>query len=608
MRFWTKFAISVSFFLVLFFLWPPIVKADNEFETKYDIRYQVNKNGIVNVNHHVSLKNKLSRVYATQYTLTLPTTKIQNIKAQDNDGPCQTKISLQNETTVIVIKFNQQIVGVDKTLEFDLSYEDLQTALKKGEVWEINIPKISNLSAVDGYSVSLLVPESFGKAAFIRPEPIEELTEGVFKLYRFNQTRLISSGINATFGPFQIFDFTLFYHLQNQKLTTMETEIALPPDTAFQEVIIKKLDPAPLNIRLDEDSNWLAKYQLAGNLSLDITLTGKTKLFAQAQPNFPETNEKILAKNLTESNYWPIKNQQIVDLAAELKTPKAIYDYVVKTLDYSYERVDQGIERLGALQALNNPDQAICMEFTDLFITLARAAGIPAREINGYAYTDDIRLKPLNLVTDVLHAWPEYYDVDKGFWIPVDPTWEKTTGGVDYFYKNDLNHFVFVIHGQDSDWPYPAGSYKTEQTLGKDVQVTFGSYEEEKPIELEVQFEISNQLLWGNQGWGKIKITNQNKLAFYDIQINLESQNLTILSAKNDQVAILPPMAFKEIPVEFKQDSLWQTGQGEIKLTVNGQELVKKIQTTSLIDQLVIPGIGGLLTLTTLLILLKKKF
>jgi len=607
MRFFKKFGI-VFLFLAFFSLTLKIVWAENEFETKYNISYQVSKSGIVNVNHHISLKNKLSRVYATQYTLTLPTTKVQNIKAQDNDGPCQIETFLGEETITIVIKFNQQVVGVDKTLDFDLSYEDLQSALKKGEVWEINIPKISDLSTIDEYSASLRVPESFGKAAFIRPEPIEEFNQDGFTTYRFNQTRLLSSGINATFGPFQIFDFTLFYHLKNTKLSAVETEIALPPDTAFQEIAIKKLDPAPLNISIDKDGNWLAKYLLDGKQSLDITMTGKAKLFAQAQPNFPKATKDSLEKSLNSSEYWPTKNQQIIELANNLKTPKAIYDYVVKTLDYNYDRIEQGIERLGALQALETPDQAICMEFTDLFIALARAAGIPAREINGYAYTDDIKLKPLNLVTDVLHAWPEYYDEEKGFWIPVDPTWEKTTGGVDYFYKNDLNHFVFVIHGEDADWPYPAGSYKTEQTLGKDVQVAFGSYQEEKPDDLKIEFEITNQLLWGSQGKGIIKISNPNSLAFYNIQAELEAQNLTLLSEKNTQIDILPPMAFKEIPIAFKQDSLWQTGQGQIKATVNGQQLVKKVKITSLIDQMIIPGLGGILVLATLLILLKKKF
>ena len=57
------------------------------------------------------------------------------------------------------------------------------------------------------------------------------------------------------------------------------------------------------------------------------------------------------------------------------------------------------------------------MEFTDLFVAIARAAGIPARESVGYAYTTNSRLRPLSLVTDVLHAWPEYYDADKKIWV-----------------------------------------------------------------------------------------------------------------------------------------------------------------------------------------------
>ena len=94
------------------------------------------------------------------------------------------------------------------------------------------------------------------------------------------------------------------------------------------------------------------------------------------------------------------------------------------------------------------------MEFTDLFITIARSAGIPAREVNGFAYTENPDIQPLSLVNDVLHAWPEYYDSEKGVWIPVDPTWGSTTGGVDYFSKLDLRHFTFVVHGKDSTKPY----------------------------------------------------------------------------------------------------------------------------------------------------------
>jgi len=83
------------------------------------------------------------------------------------------------------------------------------------------------------------------------------------------------------------------------------------------------------------------------------------------------------------------------------------------------------------------------MEFTDTFITLVRALGIPAREINGYAYAQNDRLRPLGLEQDVLHSWPEYYDFASQTWQQVDPTWGNTTGGLDYFHKFDLDHFTF---------------------------------------------------------------------------------------------------------------------------------------------------------------------
>src|SRR5690606_27458932 len=129
--------------------------------------------------------------------------------------------------------------------------------------------------------------------------------------------------------------------------------------------------------------------------------------------------------------FWPVNDPKIREIAQNLHSPKEVYDYVVNTFTYNYDRVGTTNQRLGALEALNAPDNALCQEFTDTFITLARAAGIPAREINGYAYTQNTTLRPLSLVPETLHAWPEYYDYESKQWIPVDPTWEHTTGGSD---------------------------------------------------------------------------------------------------------------------------------------------------------------------------------
>lgn len=604
---------KIIFFFILSFLFflPRFIEAADEFTTSYNLRYEVKSNGLVNVNQDITLTNRLSAVYATKYSLTLPSTEIQNVKAADKNGPYQTEIKQVDKTTIIVINFNEPVVGANKTLEFSLNYESLDMARKNGEVWEVNVPKIANESEVDNYSLSLVVPLSFGKPAFIRPEPIETLTEEDFNVYRFVKSQLSESGVNAVFGPFQIFDFTLFYNLKNPNLTTGETEIALPPDTAFQQLSYQKIEPQPVDISVDEDGNWLAKYYLKPREKVKITVTGKVKIFAQPQTNFPEPNEQNLAKNLKAAPFWEVDNPEIIKAAQNLKTPKEIYDFVVKTLNYDFTRVSNQAERMGAAQALANPNQAICMEFTDLFITLSRAIGIPAREIDGFAYTADARLRPLSLMADILHAWPEYYDEQKKAWIPVDPTWGKTTGGVDYFSKTDLNHFAFVIHGENSEYPYPAGSYKLEDSLGKDVQVGFGEYEKTlgaKTSDLEVKFDLPKEIFWGKTEKGKITLKNNGQNALYNLNLQVQSQGLELLSSGNKKIKIMPPLSSIEIPLSLKTKNLLAKGEGLVMLTINDQEYEQKIKIGSLLWQMIIPSLGFLLTLSVLLILLRKKF
>jgi transglutaminase-like putative cysteine protease len=91
----------------------------------------------------------------------------------------------------------------------------------------------------------------------------------------------------------------------------------------------------------------------------------------------------------------------------------------------------------------------------------------------GYGYTTNPTLRPLSLVVDVLHAWPEYFDSDKKLWVPVDPTWGRTTRGTNYFDQPDFNHIVFAIHSTSNEEPLPPGFYRRPGQAGKDVVVDF---------------------------------------------------------------------------------------------------------------------------------------
>jgi hypothetical protein len=598
------FLICLFFFLAIFFSLHS-VESVGEIETKYDFRYQVYPDGTTNVRQKISLTNKISAVYTSQYSFTLPTTAIKNITAVDDGGPCQTEVKQKNGSTLVDIYFNQEVVGSNKTLTFNLNFDSLDMAHKDGEIWEIVIPRIANLAEIDDYQLLLVVPSSFGNPASIRPSPIEEGKEGDFNSYRFVKSQNIAGGVLATFGPFQVFDFTLFYHLQNPNFSLGETEIALPPDTAFQQIAFQKIEPAPINIRTDEDGNWLAKYRLKSREKIDIVATGKAKIFTQPQQNFPEPSS--LEDNLAKAPFWEIDDPQIKKIAADLKTPRAIYDFVVKTLDYSFERVSQSPQRFGAIQALTKPDQAICMEFTDLFVALCRAAGIPARAVDGFAYTDDARLRPLSLMIDVLHVWPEYYSEQKKAWLPVDPTWGKTTGGIDYFSQTDLRHLAFAIHGQDSQTPYPAGSYKLPDSLGKDVQVTFGEYQKELAPNLKLTFDLPQKILWAEKQKGKILIKNEGQTAAYQAQIKISSQGLNLISSSEEKIKVIPPFSLIEIPIELATQNFFSNGSGQVKIWLNDQEFSQEIEISSFLKQLILPVTGGMLLLITLFAVIRQK-
>src|SRR5690606_16956842 len=107
--------------------------------------------------------------------------------------------------------------------------------------------------------------------------------------------------------------------------------------------------------------------------------------------------------------------------------------------------------------------------------------------------TENDRLRPLSLVDDVLHAWPEYYDKDKKQWVMIDPTWGNTTKGMDYFNTLDFEHITFVVKGLDSEYPIPAGGYKFDKK-SMDIEIQFVQADNAKPSESFARSATSRRL------------------------------------------------------------------------------------------------------------------
>lgn len=568
------------------------ISAAGEFNADYDVSYAVSPAGNTIVTQNITLTNRLTNLYPRQYLITIDSDNIKNIVAYDQKGMITPIITQNNGKTEIQLTFNEQVVGLGKKLNFSLRFESGDIAQKHGNIWEVNVPGIVDDPDLGSYSVSLDTPPSFGPSAYLWPLPSSGR--------RWSKQQMIAGGISAAFGTSQIFLLDLKYFLENSKITPQQTEVALPPDTAFQRVSINEIKPRPETVVKDKDGNWLARYILAPSQKIEVAAKIAVSVNIKPRDDFFLDNEN-LDEYLKSDRYWETTSPEIVSLAQQYRTPRQIYELVVKTLEYDYGRVEQNPLRKGALAVLSNPKNSVCMEFTDLFIAIARAAGIPAREMVGYAYTTNSKLRPLSLVADVLHSWPEYYDRDKKLWVPVDPTWAKTTGGVNYFDKLDFNHVVFAIHGISSEYPYPAGFYRQSGKSGKDIQVVFGDAAPESlPAKLTTTFNFPKTVTAGFPAKGSLIVENTSSLAISDASILVQASPFVF--SLNRYEASIPPFSKITLPIIFETKNYLKRVNGRLTATVNGESVNHYFEVRPFYWIIIPLGIGFMLPLLGLVI------
>ena len=217
---------------------------------------------------------------------------------------------------------------------------------------------------------------------------------------------------------------------------------------------VKSISKKPEKITTELDGNILLHYKV--DLPEKITTIYLVRVYGNKTKsinNFQYTDTKAI-KNWDYTRGYPkyilstIKNSNKYDTVGEL------FDITKNTLIYNNEKTNYDyINRIGA-ENLNdkNFSQAVCLEYSDLLISLLRGLKIPAKEINGYAINTNDPEKPLP------HSWVEYLTKDN-FWTQVDPTWADTSNQ-NYLDNFDLYHIEFLVKGANSEFPKLPGSYK----------------------------------------------------------------------------------------------------------------------------------------------------
>lgn len=550
-------------FLALFFLAIPV--RAQQFRDDYNVIYTVNQNGKqidTNVDFTVKVTNLVADVVVKKFSLLFPKSfAISNLKASDDSGAVEPRLNGDQENTQIELEFENPKSGSGMINTFHLNFEQANLFKVNGNVWEVILPTIQGQRSGD-YRVEIHLPkDSTRKISIAKPKP--DLIQNNTIYWNNPQTKTVY----AVFGETQLYDLSLTYNLHNPKLYKVYTEIALPPDMLHQKIYINSLEPAPSMTYSDEDGNFIARYDLNPKESRVIHFKGVAELFVAARPDLQILQRRQIDKQsnhlLTQNDYWKVDQIERYD---SLKNPAEIFSYISDNFSYDYQRVTGKIQRLGAQIALQSPNKALCLEFSDSFVALAREKGIFSREIEGYGFSSDPQLRPLSLLTDVLHSWPEYYDQQRQEWISVDPTWQNTSG-IDYFNSFDLNHISFAIHGKKADSPLAAGMYKIDDT--RDVNVRAIATVPVEKVQLVVDsVDVKRTIDGESTNQGEIVIKNGGNVFKYETPVVLQVKNIEV-SPGNFQIDSIAPFEEKRISFSYKASPNAVSENGYLKIYID---------------------------------------
>lgn len=538
--------VILSFFLssIIYHLTSNLVHAA-DYRSDYQAEYFLTENGgtlDTQVQLNIQITNLRSDVYVNKFSMSFPKSfVIKDLKAFDDHGEITPTVTVDDTKTKIDLEFLKANTGKDSVNTFNLKFSQEKLFEVNGNVWEVILPTVEGQEDGSYKIIVNLPPNTDRKISIAKPKPT--LITGRQIIWDNPNSKTVY----AVFGESQLYSINLNYHLTNPNIFPVYTDVAFPPDRLNQKIIVESINPQPNLTYTDEDGNFMGRYLLKPKEKRNVIFSGNAEITAKPREQILPVTRSIFANQskylLTEQKYW-----QTPQVTLKEPTPSSIYQYVVNTLQYDYKRASTKNERLGAIGAIRNPNKAVCVEFTDLFIALSRENGIYSREIEGYGFSKDPKLRPLSLISDVLHSWPEYYDKEKSMWIEIDPTWENTSG-IDYFSSFDLNHIAFAVHGKRSDYPLPAGMYKTEDSRDVSVAATTIKPSENRKIAVLAD-SIPSRMNDNRPVKTKITLVNKGNIFQWNVPVTITSDNLEILNNRLT-ISVLAPYEKKEFGVEL---------------------------------------------------------
>jgi transglutaminase-like putative cysteine protease len=196
--------------------------------------------------------------------------------------------------------------------------------------------------------------------------------------------------------------------------------VAVPKSIPGRQEVKLTFSPQPAS-RFEKEGNAYAKYvfpelktfqQVVIDVDARLAPAGMAAIRGgQAAPRLESASS--LARWLRSETWLEAQHQQVQNVALKLKQPKDI-DTVVAIQDFLNTHMrgrSFSPDEIGAAAALKKR-RGDCTEFSDVFVSLCRAAGVPARTLDGY-----LRFIPADTP---MHSAAEAYLKGYG-WVRFDP-------------------------------------------------------------------------------------------------------------------------------------------------------------------------------------------
>ena len=147
--------------LIKIFFSPTPIFAEGKFQSTFDLTYKVHDQGLTTVTQNIHLTNLTSEFFPSEYVLKLGNLVPTNLRAYDRTGPLTLIATSSGSASEIHIKFRDQVVGINNTLHWTLTYDTLDIAKHIGRLWQITIPPVQQPAESSSSTIGLYVPSSF---------------------------------------------------------------------------------------------------------------------------------------------------------------------------------------------------------------------------------------------------------------------------------------------------------------------------------------------------------------------------------------------------------------------------------------------------------------